>query len=194
MKCRRTRTVRVSTDLRTPLRSPRPTLPTPPPLAGFSLLELLVVIGIVAVLATLAFPALASAKSRAQRVHCAGNLRQIALAARLYAEDHDDRLPIPTAATGPATSQAGFLPDLLRDQLKDAASFQCRRDTRPEETRRTRGSYEGNPAHANRSLRRLAAERSAATNAQEPWWYRDLQPWHQGRNTVRADGSVRLEP
>lgn len=155
------------------------------------------VIGIVAVLATLAFPALASAKSRAQRVHCAGNLRQIALAARLYAEDHDDRLPIAPPADGPAgsaASRATSLPDLLRDQLKDPASFQCRRDTRPEETRRARGSYEGNPAHANRSLRRLAAERSAATNAPEPWWYRDLQPWHQGRNTVRADGSVRLEP
>ncbi|MBE7503393.1 MAG: prepilin-type N-terminal cleavage/methylation domain-containing protein [Verrucomicrobiales bacterium] len=60
---------------------------------GFTLVELLVVIAVIALLAGLLLPALAGAKARAQGVLCAGQMRQLGLAVRLYADDHGDEFP-----------------------------------------------------------------------------------------------------
>ena len=62
---------------------------------GFTLIELLVVIAIIAILAALLLPSLKEAKERALAIHCANNLRQIALAMGAWAIDHDNTvLPI----------------------------------------------------------------------------------------------------
>src|SRR5947209_759815 len=56
--------------------------------AGFTLIELLAVIAIIAILAALLLPVLARAKEKGQRAHCSSNMRQVALAGRLYMDDN----------------------------------------------------------------------------------------------------------
>lgn len=61
---------------------------------GFTLIELLVVIGIIAALIGLLLPALSVARQNARTTACLSNLRQMIVAANIYAQHNGGRYPV----------------------------------------------------------------------------------------------------
>ncbi len=98
--------------------------------SGFTLIELLVVIAIIAILAAILFPVFARAREKARQASCQSNLKQIALASRMYTSDYDGKL----TPVGDAVAYA--FTDLLQPYIRNTQIFIC-----PSK----RGTWDGTP-------------------------------------------------
>ena len=86
--------------------------------AAFTLLETLVVFTVIAVLVAIAIPATTKISSYAARVKSVSNLRQIGVASRLYASDHNQQIPGRTAGSDPLLpSTTGLWPQQFCEYL-----------------------------------------------------------------------------
>jgi prepilin-type N-terminal cleavage/methylation domain-containing protein/prepilin-type processing-associated H-X9-DG protein len=115
---------------------------------GFTLIELLVVIAIIAILAAILFPVFARAREAARKATCLSNLKQIALAALMYAQDYDEVLPVAgydgsrvlshpvdpanrgltiaeAQSRGLGSADFWCLPDVLQPYIKSLQLFEC---------------------------------------------------------------------
>jgi prepilin-type N-terminal cleavage/methylation domain-containing protein/prepilin-type processing-associated H-X9-DG protein len=111
---------------------------------AFSLLELLCVVAIIGVLAALLLPAVNEGKSRAKRIECINQLRQVGGAFHSFAHDHSEQFPmaVPASLGGSAEfAQASYRAgnefffsfrhfQVLSNELVTPKLLRCPADTR----------------------------------------------------------------
>jgi prepilin-type N-terminal cleavage/methylation domain-containing protein/prepilin-type processing-associated H-X9-DG protein len=96
---------------------------------AFTLIELLVVIAIIAILAAILFPVFSRARESARCTACRSNIRQLGMAAHMYAQDYDELFPIDYYATNlgapaPYNNHAQLVGQLL-PYIKNMKIFYC---------------------------------------------------------------------
>lgn len=91
---------------------------------AFTLIELLVVIAIIAILAAMLFPVFSRARESARKAACMSNLRQLGLAAHMYASDWDEIFPWDYYACNSSTTHKRLLEELL-PYVKNMEIFYC---------------------------------------------------------------------
>ena len=98
--------------------------------SGFSLVEMLVVIAILLILAGILLPVLERALRKGEDVSCLSNIRNLALGARIYADDYDGQI-IP-ARLDDAAGSAGICWDVsIQPYVRNRQLLICPSDETP---------------------------------------------------------------
>lgn len=155
---------------------------------GFTLIELLTVIAIIGILAAILIPVTGVVREKAKISKCTSNLRQIAVAMQLYANDHKGKFPA-TYVTTPATEGAwsnaltaqGYLP--LTNTV-----FQCPSDPYSPDVPRPRSYVYCVPAMANSAgqtaiITSYQQEFSKVSNPARTFM---ITEWHWNQQDVRS--------
>jgi len=91
---------------------------------AFTLIELLVVIAIIAILAAILFPVFARAREKARQASCLSNVKQMGLAALMYAQDYDEMV-VPGEILIPGAQRWFGDHGLLLPYVKNVQVFLC---------------------------------------------------------------------
>jgi prepilin-type N-terminal cleavage/methylation domain-containing protein/prepilin-type processing-associated H-X9-DG protein len=93
---------------------------------AFTLIELLVVIAIIAILAAILFPVYSQAREKARSITCTSNVKNLALAWQLYAQDFDETFPpvaLRVGGNGPQYFWQVMIEPYIRRGLVDQTYF-----------------------------------------------------------------------
>ncbi len=90
---------------------------------GFTLIELLVVIAIIAILAAILFPVFSKAREKAQQTLCLSNVKQLAVALKIYESDWEDSVVWAGYWGTPANNVTW--PYLIMPYTKNEQIFKC---------------------------------------------------------------------
>jgi prepilin-type N-terminal cleavage/methylation domain-containing protein len=99
--------------------------------SGFTLIELLVVIAIIAILAAILFPVFAAAREKARQTACLSNLKQVGLAAQMYAQDYDESLPLTERGGDIDDAHEYYWGDMLFPYMKHWQMLRCPSASQP---------------------------------------------------------------
>ncbi|AHF91167.1 N-terminal cleavage protein [Opitutaceae bacterium TAV5] len=105
------------------------------PAFAFTLIELLTVIAIVGILAAILVPTVSRVRESARTAQCSSNMRQLAQAMLLYAQDNRDLLPRTWGS--PAGDTSAWWQHLYPDYCASKDVFRCTAD---------KTTFTGNPA------------------------------------------------
>ena len=111
---------------------------------GFTLIELLVVIAIIAILAAILFPVFAKAREKAKAAACLSNVKQMILAALMYAQDYDETTAssvIQANTWGHSYDNRRYAFELIQPYVKNNQIFICPGDANPENLTKWGGLY-----------------------------------------------------